>query len=44
MSGKNLTSKNKKETFRGFRVFEYALWYKTKTRNRRKLTESFLSQ
>ena len=28
--------------FRGFRVFEYVLWQKTKTRKRRKLTESLL--
>ena len=30
--------------FRGFRVLEYALWQKTKTRECRKLTESFLTQ
>ena len=30
--------------FRGFRVFEYALWQKIKTRKRRKSTESFLNQ
>ena len=30
--------------FRGFRVFEYALWQKTKTGKRRKSTESFLNQ
>ena len=30
--------------FRGFRVFEYALWQKTKTRKCRKSTESFLNQ
>ena len=29
--------------FRGFRVFDYALWQKTKTRNGRKSTESFLN-
>ena len=28
--------------FRGFRVFEYALWQKTKTRKRRKSVESLL--
>ena len=39
------TSKNELlKIFRGFRVFEYALWQKTKTRKRRKSTESFLSQ
>ena len=27
--------------FRGFRVFEYAVWQKTKTRKCRKSTESF---
>ena len=30
--------------FRGFWVFEYALWQKTKTRKCRKSTESFLNQ
>ena len=43
MSGKNLTSKSSKNNiFRGFRVFQYALWQKAKTRKRRKSTESFL--
>ena len=32
------------EIFRGFWVFEYALWQKTKTRKCRKSTESFLNQ
>ena len=45
MFGKNLTSKSSKnKIFRGFRLFEYALWQKTKTRKRRKSTESFLNQ
>ena len=30
--------------FRGFQVFEYALWQKSKTRKCRKSTESFLNQ
>ena len=30
--------------FRGFRITEYALWQKTKTRKLRKSTESFLNQ
>ena len=30
--------------FRGFRVFEYALWQETKTQKRWKSTESFLNQ
>ena len=30
--------------FRGFRVFEYALWQKTKTRKCRISTESFLNK
>ena len=30
--------------FRGFRVFEYVLWQKTKTRKCRKSKESFLNQ
>ena len=30
--------------FRGFRVFEYGLWQKTKIRKRRKSTESFVKQ
>ena len=39
------TSKNELlKIFRGFRVFEYALWQKTKTRKCRKSTESFLNQ
>ena len=39
------TSKNElMKIFRGFRVFEYALWQKTKTRKCRKSTESFLNQ
>ena len=39
------TSKNElKKIFRGFRIFEYALWQKTKTRKCRKLTESFLNK
>ena len=38
------TSKNELlKIFRGFRVFEYALWQKTKTRKCRKSTESFLN-
>ena len=45
MFGKNLTSKNtKKKIFRRFRVLERGLWWKTKTRERRKSTESFLNQ
>ena len=32
------------EIFRGFRVFEYALWQKTKTRKCRKSTEIFLNK
>ena len=45
MSGKNLTSKNSKnETFRRFQDFEWVLWLKTKTRKRRKSTESFLNK
>ena len=32
------------KTFHGFRVFEYALWQKTKTWKCRKSTESFLNQ
>ena len=39
------TSKNELiKIFRGFRVFECALWQKTKTRKCRKSTESFLNQ
>ena len=30
------------EIFRGFRVFQYALWEKAKTRKCRKFTESLL--
>ena len=30
--------------FRGFQVFEYALWLKMKTRKCQKSTESFLNQ
>ena len=45
MFGKNLTSKStKNEIFRRFRVFEYALWQKAKTRKCRKSTESFLNK
>ena len=45
MFGKNLTSKSSNnKIFCGFRVFEYALWQKTKTRKCRKSTESFLNQ
>ena len=45
MFGKNLTSKsNKNKIFRRFRIFEYVLWQKTKTRKCRKSTESFLNQ
>ena len=45
MFDKNLTSKSSKyKIFRGFRVFEYALWQKTKTLECRKSTESFLNQ
>ena len=45
MFDKNLTSKSSKyKIFRGFRVFEYALWQKTKTLKCRKSTESFLNQ
>ena len=45
MLGKNLTSKSSNnKIFRGFRVFEYVLWQKVKTRKCRKLTESFLNQ
>ena len=32
------------EIFRGFRVFEYALWQKTKTRKYWKLTATFLNK
>ena len=32
------------KVFCSFRVFECVLWQKTKTRKRRKLTESFLNQ
>ena len=43
MFGKNLTSKSSKnKIFRGFRVFQCALWQKTKTWKCRKSTESFL--
>ena len=39
------TSKNELlKTFRSFRVFEYALWQKTKSRKRRKPTESFSNE
>ena len=38
-SSKNVLMK----IFRGFRVFEYALWQKAKTRKCRKSTESFLN-
>ena len=39
------TSKNElMEIFRGFRVFEYALWQKTKTRKYWKLTATFLNK
>ena len=45
MFGKNLTSKvSKNKTFLEFRVFEYALWQKTKTRKCWKSTEDFLNQ
>ena len=45
MFGKNLTSKSSKnKIFHGFRVFEYVLWQKTKTRKCRKSTESFLNK
>ena len=45
MFGKNVTSKSSKnKIFRGFRVFEYALWQKAKTRTCRKSPESFLNQ
>ena len=38
------TSKNELlKIFGGFRVFKYDLWTKTKTRKRRKSTESFLN-
>ena len=38
------TSRNElMKTFRGFRVFKYALWHKTKTRKCRKSTENFLT-
>ena len=39
------TSKNQLiKFFRGFRVFEYALWQKKKTRKYQKSTEKFLNQ
>ena len=41
---KNTLKNELMEIFRGFRVFEYALWQKTKTRKYRKLTESFLNK
>ena len=45
MIAKNLRSKSSKnKIFRGFRVFEYALWQKANTRKCRKSTESFLNQ
>ena len=45
MSEENITSKSSKnKIFRGFRVFEYVLWQKTKTQECRKSTESFLNQ
>ena len=45
MFGKNPTSKSSKnKIFRGFGVFKYVVWQKTKTRNCRKSTENFLNQ
>ena len=45
MFRKNLTSKSSNnKIIRGFRIFEYALWQKTKTRKCRKSTESFLNE
>ena len=32
------------KVFRGFRVFEYALWQKAKTGKCQKLTDSFLNK
>ena len=40
-----ITPKNEViKIFRGFRVFEYALWQETKTRKRRKSTKGVLNQ
>ena len=40
-----ITSKNELiKIFRGFRVFEYGLWQKTKTRKCRKSIENFLNK
>ena len=39
----NISKNELLNIFRGFRVFEYALRQKTKTRKRRKSTESFLN-
>ena len=45
MFGENPTSRNSSnKIFRGFQVFDYALWQKMKNRKRRKSTESFLNQ
>ena len=42
---KHVTSKSSKnKIFRGFRLFEYDLWQKTKTRKCWRSTESFLNQ